>query len=475
MRLTLQRRQVDMRRMRMALETLSNVNDHDKFAGAAMAVVNEVTARWQADGAALGMLKGRYVHLKALSHTEKISRKMKLVQDLEAVMEECLDQDVEIVYPAGEEATYVSRSAAELSRAHGPMTVLSVPLRRVGEVVGVLTVHRSADRPFTLEEIESLRLVCDLMTARLASLHESDRWFGARAAGAVKRGAAYAVGPKHTWVKLLGAGVAALLLFAIFARGDYHAEGEFAIEPRVKQVIDAPWDGTLREVHVRQGDSVVAGETILATLDTRQLADRLAQVAAERNAALKEKSSAMAQGKLAEAQAAQARADKAAAQVAEIERRIQEAEITSRISGVVISRDLDRVLNKRVERGEPLFEVAPVQNVMADLSVPEDQIADVVAAFEAAQAAGEELTGELATEASPGRHILFLVERVNPVAEVEDDKNVFKVRARLTQVPEGMILIPDMEGVAKIDLGERRYAELWTRKLINWVRMKLWI
>jgi hypothetical protein len=32
-----------------------------------------------------------------------------------------------------------------------------------------------------------------------------------------------------------------------------------------------------------------------------------------------------------------------------------------------------------------------------------------------------------------------------------------------------------MEGVAKIRIGRRTYAYLWTRKLVNWVRMKLWI
>jgi hypothetical protein len=32
-----------------------------------------------------------------------------------------------------------------------------------------------------------------------------------------------------------------------------------------------------------------------------------------------------------------------------------------------------------------------------------------------------------------------------------------------------------MEGVAKIDLGRRSYAWIWTRRIVNWVRMKLWL
>jgi hypothetical protein len=32
-----------------------------------------------------------------------------------------------------------------------------------------------------------------------------------------------------------------------------------------------------------------------------------------------------------------------------------------------------------------------------------------------------------------------------------------------------------MEGVGKIDLERRSYGFIWTRRMINWVRMKLWI
>ncbi|MHC4295300.1 MAG: HlyD family efflux transporter periplasmic adaptor subunit, partial [Planctomycetota bacterium] len=84
-----------------------------------------------------------------------------------------------------------------------------------------------------------------------------------------------------------------------------------------------------------------------------------------------------------------------------------------------------------------------------------------------------DLLGELATEGKPGVRIPFAVERINPVAEVVEDKNVFKVRVRLLERPYQMV--PGMEGVAKIRIGRRTYAYLWTRKLVNWVRMKLWI
>ena len=82
------------------METLSAVNRHRRFGSTAMALCNEAAAQWRCDRASLGMLKGRYVQVKALSHAENFSRKMQVVQDLEAAMEECLDQDGEIIHPA---------------------------------------------------------------------------------------------------------------------------------------------------------------------------------------------------------------------------------------------------------------------------------------------------------------------------------------------------------------------------------------
>ena len=50
---------------------------------------------------------------------------------------------------------------------------------------------------------------------------------------------------------------------------------------------------------------------------------------------------------------------------------------------------------------------------------------------------------------------------------------------RLLDIDEQMKerIKPGLEGVAKITIseGERSYAWLWTHKMVNWVRMKLWI
>ena len=475
MRLAAEGRGRDMGRLRAAMETLAAINEHERFAGVAMSFCNEVASRWQADRVGFGVLKGRYVQLKALSHTEKFSRKMTLVQDIESAMEECLDQDVEVTYPAPSDATSVSRAAAELSKRHGPTVVLGLPLRRKGEPVGVVTVERPAGEAFAPEEIEALRLACDLCTSRLMNLYEHDRWFGARAVASLREGLAVVAGPKHTWAKLIVVLGFAAVVFLVFAKGEYRAEAPFVLEATEQQVIPAPFDGYLKEVNVEPPDMVEAGKTELATLDTAELRLQLASSRAELAGYLKESAAAMRDGKTADAQIAEAKADKTRAEMRLLEHRIGQATILSPLSGCVVKGELKRKKGAPVKTGDVLFEIAPLESIRAVLSVPEDLIADVIAADRKARAEGKELHGELATAAHPEIRVPFVVERINPVAEVVNQRNVFKVRVKLLEVRHELRMQPGMEGAAKIDIEPRRYAWIWTRRLVNWVRMKLWL
>ena len=470
LRLALQRRSADLRRLQVALETLSAVNETDRFAGTAMGLCNEVAARWQCDRVSLGFLKGRYVQLKAMSHTEKFSRKMALVQDIESAMEECLDQDLEVIHPAEPEAVYVSRAAAELSARHGPAAIVSLPIRRNNEVVAVLTCERPAEKPFSPEEIETLRLTLDLCSPRLVNLYEHDRWVGARLAGSLRKGLAALVGPRQTWWKVAAVAAAVVLGLLIFKDGDYKATASFVLEATKRQVVPAPFDGYLKTVEVDPGDAVIAGKTVLATLDTAELRLQLGAAEAKRLTHLKEAAAAMRDGKTAEAQIAQAQAEEAAAEIELLRHRIRQARIVSEISGIVVSGDLKRQVGAPVKTGDVLFEVAPLEDLRAELSVPEDQIAEV---RDGSKPGEEPSRGELATASYPDLKIPFVVERINPVAEVVEQQNVFKVRVRLEKTYPWMR--PGMEGSAKIYLGRRRLGYLLTRKLVNWLRMKLWI
>jgi biotin carboxyl carrier protein len=467
-RLTLQNRQAGLRRLQKAMETLSAINRHNRFTSTAMALCNETASQWQCERVSVGFLKGRYVRLKALSHTEDFSRKMKIVQDIESVMEECLDQDCEVLYPASQEATYISRAAGELSRQHGPLAVLSVPFRQNGEARAVLTLERESSKSFNLEEIEAIRLACELCTARLLELYEHDRWIGARVVAKARSAVAILVGPKYTWTKILAILILGVILFLIFGKGQFRAEAPFFLEATYQQVVCASFDGYIKDVNVEVGETVKANETILAELDTAELRIQLAAAKAEKAGYLKQVAAAMRDGETAQAQIARANSDKAEAQIDLLNYLIEQGKIISPISGTVVKGDLKRQIGAPVKTGDVLFEVTPLESLRAELLVPEDQIFDIALDQE----------GYLATVSYPAKRIKFVVERINPMAEVVNNRNVFKVRAKLLvedPLAEHPWMRPGMEGVAKISIGERRYIWIWTRRIVNWLRMKIWL
>ncbi len=479
LRQTLAQRSAVVKRLLGSQELLATLNEQHHFQAAAMAMCNELATRFEADRVALGFLHGRYVKLVALSHTEKFTRKMRIVQDLEAAMEEVVDQDLEVVYPPDEKATYISRAAAELSRQHGPAAIAGLPVRYKGDPVGVLLVQRDEAKPFALAEVEALRLICELTAPRQVELYERDRWFGARWAKKLGGSFSWFVGATHTWYKVAAIAVLAVSLFMIFARGTYRVEAPFMVEAEQRLAVPAPFDGIVEQVYVKPGDQVAAGVTVLAELQTDELEQELNYARAQQRSHLREADVAMRQGKHGERLISQAKADEAAAQINLLQYRLAKSKVISNVTGVVIQGDLHERANAPVQRGEVMLEVAPVDDLRATLMVPEDRVFDLVRAQRGEAGEAKLLEGELATAAEPGKYLPFVVESISPVAEAIEQRNVFRVKVRFTPDEATLPLVrdlrPGMEGLGKIEVGQRSYAWMWTRDLINWVRMKLWM
>ena len=485
MRLTLQARRADLQRLRNALEVLAAVNELDRFKATSMAFCNELATLLSAERVSVGFHKGRYVCVEGMSHTEKVVRKMELVQSIESSMEECFDQDVEIIHPAVPEATYVSRAAAELAARHGPTTICCLPLRRAGEPEGVLAVERAVDQPYTIEEAQMLRLVADLCTARLLELREHDKWVGAKAAGAMRKGFAALLGPRHTWVKVAVVGVFAAITYLSLYPAEWRVQAPFEIQTIEHQVIAAPFTGRLEAINVKIGDPVVAGETVLVSMETAELIAQRASHEARRQEYQTKANLAQKEHKIAEQMIALHQVEQAQSEIDLVQHNIDKAEIRSLVSGVVVEGDLEGSEGATFEQGDPLFRVAPMDTLRAELLVSEKRITDVLTIIEddpqedadGTDGAAPRKHGDLAAVASPGDYLPFIVEQISPVAEVVEQRNVFRVRVRLLleQLDERPDwLAPGLEGVAQIHIGTATYAWLWTRDAVDWVRMKLW-
>src|SRR6185437_5767632 len=121
------------------------------------------------DRASLGWLDGGYIRLLAMSRTEQFDRQMSAAQALEKAMEECLDQDEEILWPAVEGANSVTRNHETFSQEQKSGNVCSIPLRLDGKAVAVLTCERH-EGAFNAVELQQMRLICDQAVRRIGGL-----------------------------------------------------------------------------------------------------------------------------------------------------------------------------------------------------------------------------------------------------------------------------------------------------------------
>ena len=451
-------------RLRKVLEVLDAVNSPTRFLEAAMVLCNELATWLGCSRVSLGFLKGRCIQVKAMSHTDTFSRRMQVVQSIETVMEECLDQDLEVLYPAAESAMVASRCATAHAEGHGPLAILSVPVRRAGEPTAVVTLERPPEKPFNrMEEIEAVRLVCDLCAPRLTDLGLQDRWIGARFAQELRRLAGGLIGHEHTGLKLAAVSIFVGGMLLATTNGEYRIDTTFTLKAQHRQVVAAPFDTFSKTVLVEPGDKVEGGQTVLGTLDTVELRLQLAALMAEQLGYRKQMTAAMRDHKTAEAHIAEAQSQEVGARIRLTQSRIDQARLVAPIDGWVVSEDRKQNIGAPVETGEIIFEIAGIDSLRAELYVPETAIADLTVDQE----------GLLAAVGHPDQKIGFVIERINPIAEVIDNRNVFRVRARILEQPEWMR--PGMEGEAKISAGRRTYLWLATHRLVDWVRMKLWI
>ena len=251
------------------LDLMILLNEDGNYMKAAMTFCNELASRFHCERVSLGLLKDRYVRVQAISHMEAFEKKMDIVQSLETAMEECFDQDEEIVWPKPDGVDSVVREHERYTQKQGGAAMVSLPLRLDGESVGVLSCERGGE-PFTEHEVIGLRLFCDQAIRRLSDLKKADRWFGARMASAARERFASLLGVEHTFAKLAGLLVCVALGVLLFGSWEYRVEAPFMLKTDAVRYVPAPFDGYIDKTHVRVGDKVDERDLLLS-LDTREL------------------------------------------------------------------------------------------------------------------------------------------------------------------------------------------------------------
>lgn len=444
-----------------ALEMLSVVLEQERFGGACRSLVTELAARFNCERVSIGFVKAGHAEVAAISHSAQFGRHMNLVRLVGLAMDEALDQRALILHPPPADELNETRSHAELAQSCGAVSVLTIPLFVSDRFIGAITFERPSDIGFDTATIAVLDGIAATASPILEEKRRNSRWLIVKVGDAFWGLITSLLGPHYAARKLAVVAAAALVTIGYFWTGLYRVAAEAVVEGQIQRSIVAPFNGFVLEAQARAGDTVRAGQT-LARLDDRDLVLERLKWVTERQRKVLEFEKAMGDRNRTEQKILTTQIEQADAQIHLVDEQLSRARLTAPFDGLIIAGDLTQSIGGSLQRGQEVFQVAPLDSYRVVLDVDETQIADIAL----------NQSGQLVVSSLPGDNFPLVVNKITPVSKAHDGHNSFKVEARLTDTPAG--LRPGMRGVAKIDIDQRRMVWIGTRSFLDWARLTAW-
>lgn len=452
-----------LERMTKAIDLFAQVLDETSFDTAAMTMVTELAQQMDCERASFGLLKGKYVVVRALSHSAKFGERMNLIRAIGAAMDEAVLQNHLLQYPEPAEARkhLICREHECLAGAFGAKQILTIPLFNGTVYYGAITLERFSDTPFSQKETEISRDLAALAGAVLHKEWLNDRPLLLKVSAALAQQLKRLFGPHYLTRKLVMVAGLGLTLFFSFFNWDYRLSADTVLEGAVRRMVVAPYNGFIAESLARAGDIVKDG-AVLCRLDDRDLLLERLNWASQRSQLQKQRQEAIAAHDRAEVNIITAKLAQSAAQLELIENKLSRTRLSAPFHGQVISGDLTQRLGGAIQQGEVLFEIAPLDAYRVILKVDERRIADL--------RVGQ--TGELVLTSLPQQNFPFTVSKLTPITTTEEGRNYFRVEAKLVSNHDS--LRPGMEGVGKVMIDRRNLLGIWTREMREWLTLWLW-
>jgi biotin carboxyl carrier protein len=436
--------------------------EHTHFRAATTACATELANSLQCERVSFGFLEGEAVTLQAVSNSANFDGQTNLARALELTMAEALEQQTTLTYPTRNgSGGQILSAATQLCSQHKAGSVCTVPLSCEGSLVGAISFERLSDQAFETETIKHFEVVAALLGPILELKRQQERHPLLQLCDSGQGFMHKLLGPSHAGLKLgtglLVAGIIALSL----VNGEYRTSGKAVLEGSIQRVIVAPMDGFIKTANVRPGD-VVSGEQVLGSLDDKDLWLERLRWSGQRAQLRKQHREALGGHDRTQIGIFNAQIEQADAQLRLLNEQLSRTKLVAPFDGVIVSGDLSQQLGAPVERGQVLFTVAPLNSYRVVVQVNERE------AFELA----EGQTGQLLLSALPDKLMAVTVEKITPVSTPRDGRNTFRVEASLDGSSDH--LRPGMQGVAKIDIGQRKLIWIWTHTLADWLRMWTW-
>ncbi len=435
------------------LDLLGRLCDAPDLLTACHTLAAELREYLGCDRVAIGLRRGRNdsCWLAAVSGVADLDPRSDAARSLEIELDESLSEEGVIGWPAQNDRD--KAASPTRSRRGLPLNspgMLSAPLRTVdGATVGAwlfLGSEQFANDPQNRRFIEA----CSPSMAAGLRLRQTVH------AGPVLQFARRLV---HAIPVLRGKAlwaVAAVVALAMFIPWPYRVSVECETQPVVRRYVAAPFAGEFEKSFVKPGDLVQRGQP-LGRMEGRDVRWELAGLTADQRRAQKSRDANMAHGKTAAAQIDQLDADRLEVKRRILENRLKQLEICSPIDGIVISGDLERSQGVPISVGQVLFEVAPLDRMVAELAIPDDEISHVET----------EMPATLWLDAFQSDSRAGTIARIHPRSLTREKDNVFIAEVPLDNGDQA--LRPGMKGAAKISTSPHALGWIIFHKPWNWL------
>ena len=422
--------------LRDAFEITQRLSQTQSSPEAARLIVNQLQNCLGSDQVTLSLSKdASVVNISAVSGVEQVDERSEYAAQTIAALQQPLVQQAMVGFSLGQEKqSGVDLALESYCNVNGCEAAVALPVfdadeNTIGSVLIACSGEQFVDSTFQAKCQQVVSLIAGHLPTVLRANESLSKTVSNRLAN-LKSSATlqhFAIG-------------VALVVGLLLVPMPYRVWCDCNVQPVERRFVAAPYDGVLEQSLVRGGDQVAAAQ-VVARLDGRALRSELAGVQAEFDVAKKRRDLALATGDVAQSQIAKSEMRRYQAKVSILNQRLENLEVRSPIDGIVVAGDLAEAVGAPLELGQTLFEIAPLDNMVAEVGIPETEAEYVKPGMKV----------QLKFDSFPFKTFSAEIQRVHPRAENLNEDSVFVAEVVLENTDER--LRPGMNGDAKISTG----------------------
>ena len=431
------------------IELVAHVQSANDSNSGCQRLADSLQSYLQADRVVIGLCRrGRSdVKVTAISCGAVIDPFSEETRLIESALQESLIRSTSGVWPALESSNrHALLSHQQLAESGYGDSLVSMPIQtESGDAMGCilatfpLSTHDAAATDRIREAERFLRAGAGALAGCLGVLQKvaDSRWLS------LIRGARGVFTTSRLQMAAWLSGAIAMVLMLPMV---YRIHCELELQPVERRYVAAPFDGPLEQCLVEPGD-VVSKDQLLAQMDGREIRWELAEVQANLNKATKERNTQLSKKEFGNAAISGHEMQRLEQRAALLQHRNASLEIRSPADGVVVSGDHREAEGVPLEMGKTLFEIAPLDAMVVELCIPEEDIRHVQVG----------MTVDIQLEAAPEDSLTAVIRSVHPRAEIRDGRNIFIAEADIPN--HNSLLRPGMRGSSHVNT--RRHPLGW--------------